>query len=146
MAMEIRSILILSGLLLSVGFLEACAPKKTAPPHEGYVLKVLSNSVVSAPYEEDLPSPVRTRTIVPWDEVAILEVQPEGTPEAGALVVRYGKSWWESNGGGPWRVYLLEAAGPAIEPISIQWQPKSGSSFRAIARVDGAARRYDFDL
>lgn len=137
------SIFTSSAMLLFVVVPVACAPDVPRPLHEKYVVIDLTRSGVSAPYDGPLPSKA-TRTFVPWDDTAILEVQPDGDSEGGALVVRYGKSWWEGHDDGPWRIYLLEAAGPEIEPISIEWKPKGGSQLHAIARVDGELRRYDF--
>ncbi len=96
-------------------------------------------------HEGPLPGKASCRTFVPWSDVAILEVMPEGSPHAGALVVRYG--WGQVvDEGGAATLYLLEGAGPNIEPLSLQWARRDGSAeLTAIARVGGVLRRYDFD-
>jgi hypothetical protein len=98
---------------------------------------------VAGSWEGALPDKPNTRTIVPWDSAAVLEVLPEGDPEAGALVVRLGKSdsVYDGRGG---VLLKLEPPGARIEPISIVWQPRSGVALGALARVDGEVRQYEF--
>ena len=117
---------------------------------EGPEVLDLTQAGVGAPHVGPLPTTdfgpehERTMTIVPWDSAAILEVRPAGDPLAGALVVRYGK-YDQVFAGGAGTMFTLEAPGHEIEPISLQWQATDGADLRAIARVDGELRRYDFD-
>lgn len=120
------------------------APSASPVRAEQYTVRDLTQGQISAMHDDPIPANADTETLVPWSDVAILEVVPVGDPEAGALVVRYGANR-QNIRQGPCTVYVLEAPGSKIEPISIQWQPESGSELRAIARVDGQLRRYDFD-
>ena len=74
------SIFTSSAMLLFVVVPVACAPDVPRPLHEKYVVIDLTRSGVSAPYDGPLPSKA-TRTFVPWDDTAILEVQPDGDSE-----------------------------------------------------------------
>ena len=140
-------------LLMSVALWSCCAskPSRFESSHDEAIdtsswhVIDLTQTVTSSRYEEpSCPANPATQTFVPWDDRAFLEVHNEDDPHTGSLIVRYGKSWWEDKGEA-WRMYVLEAAGSVIEPISLRWQPNSGSSFRAIALVDGELRYYDFD-
>ncbi len=104
----------------------------------------MTHARVAGPYRGELPEKPSTRTTVPWDSAARLEVLPEDDPEAGALVVRLGKSdpVYAGRGG---VLLKLEPPGARIEPISITWQPREGVELGALARVDGEVRRYEFD-
>lgn len=152
------SIVASSGLLFSIFSLAACTPSESArsatahgnPPDatqlhpRGPKVMDLTGAGVSAPHDSPLPSNPTTYSFVPWDSGATLELRAAGEPGAGALIVRYGQNV-TVDGGVAAMIYILEAAGPKIEPISIDWQPGNGSDLRAIARVDGELRHYDFD-
>lgn len=108
----------------------------------------LTRAGLAAPLDESRPLPDALETVVPWDERAVLEVLPETSPFAGALIVRWGKSGTVEAGGGT--VTMLEAPGPEIHPVGIRWQPgwsdRNGEPVElgAVARIDGTLRRYAF--
>jgi len=112
---------------------------------ESAALIDLSGTGLAVSHTGPLPENPSCRAFVPWSEAAILEVVAEGLPHEGALVVRYG--WGKVlDEGGASTLYLLETSGPAMEPLSLQWQRSPDSAeLTAIARVDGETRRYEFD-
>ena len=136
--------------LLIVGGVGAC----TSPPStrtdssdvERVTIRDLTRTAESAPHES-VPERASIRAIVPWDSTAILDVATaDDHPDvpAGALIVRYGKRWSMDDGIFS-TLYVLAADGAEIEPIALQWHPPGGTELRAIARVDGVLRRWDFD-
>ena len=146
-------------LLLRMAFLtaalvvSACSSNPPEPEAEPGIEKPAQNSpkirdltlsIRSAPHDGSIPPHASPVTFVPWDSEAFLAVGGPEDPAPGALIVRYGKSGSVEERG-PATVYVLEAAGPVIEPIALEWQPASGSELRAVARVNGELRHYDFD-